>query len=439
MSAESEVLGWASGVRNQACGLRCCRALLLGRKSVWLLLLMLLAGCSGAQTLSRHSSSSIPGGAGPSSPVIPPPGKHVVGKKPPMPEQIDIPTPANYSVRDFVSGLVVPWDMAFLTNSRLLVTERQGRVRLVENGSLRQEPYKTLSNVYARGEGGLMGIALHPGYPNPSYVYLMYTYRADGNIYNRVSRFRDTGSTLVDEAPMVVRIPGALYHNGGIIRFGPDGMLYIGTGDATEHELAQDRSSYAGKILRITRSGGVPDDNPYKSSPVYATGLRNVQGLAWNPANDDLWATMHGPTGEYGLHAKDEVFIVPKGGNAGWPRTLGVTDYSGVLKPVLFFPEAAVPPARAIFYDSSLMPGLRGSFFFTSLRDEALYRVSLHGSRDITRIERWFRQGVHNGRYGRLRALTVGPDGAIYVSTSNRDGRADARPGDDRILRITPK
>jgi glucose/arabinose dehydrogenase len=349
-----------------------------------------------------------------------------------------MPTLSNYRVEVFASGLVIPWGIVFASPNRAYVTERTGRVRLIENGKLHPEPYAVVRSTPS-GEGGLMGIALHPSYPNPRWVYLMYSYRSGGAIYNRVSRFADTGSGLAEEKAIVTGIPGQMFHDGGIIRFGPDGMLYVGTGDGGEPERAQDKSSLSGKILRITPEGRVPKDNPFPGSFVYAYGFRNVQGLAWNPENGDLWATNHGPTGEFGLEARDSVFIVQRGGNHGWPRALGVTGLKSVVAPVMFFPDSAVPPAAAMFCTGRLMPELRGNFFFASLRGEHLERVILSAPRTISRVERWFEIGTHNGRYGRLRAVAQGPDGAIYVSTSNRDGRGEVRAGDDKVLRIVPK
>lgn len=369
---------------------------------------------------------------------LPPPGNPEVGKKPPMPNPVNVPTPNEYKVETYASGLVVPWDIAFVSRNRAYVTERPGRVRLIENGNLRSRAYANIEST-ARGESGLMGIALHPDYPNPRHVYLMYTYRTGGTTYNRVSRFTDTGNGFTTEMAMVTRIPAATYHDGGALRFGPDKMLYIGTGDAGQPELAQNRSSLAGKILRMTPEGKVPNDNPFDNSLVYAYGFRNIQGLAWNPANGDLWATNHGPSGEFGLEAMDSVYIVEKGGNHGWPRVLGATDRRGVVSPVLFFPNTAVPPGLATFYNANLMPELRGNFFFTSLRGEHLQRVILSSPRAISRIERWFATGNYSGRYGRLRAVVQGPDGALYVSTSNRDLRGQVRADDDFILRISPK
>lgn len=369
---------------------------------------------------------------------LPPPGEPVVGRKPPMPDPIDVPMVNDYKVEVYASGLAIPWDIAFVSKDRAYVTERSGKIRLIENGKLREQAYATI-DVHAGGEGGLMGIAPHPDYPNPRYVYIMYTYSKNGQPYNRISRFTDTGTGLTDETRVVSEIPGGLVHDGGIIRFGPDGMLYAGTGDARNPELAQDKSSLAGKILRITPEGKPPMDNPFPGSLVYAYGFRNVQGLAWNPANGELWATNHGPTGEFGLNAKDSVFIVKKGGNHGWPRSLGVTDIEGVVSPVLFFPDVSEPPGSAVFYDSNLMPGLKGNFLYASLAGEHLTRVVITEPRKIDRMERWWQTGVHKGNYGRLRAVVQGPDGTLYISTSNRDGRGNVRAGDDKILRISPK
>lgn len=403
--------------------------------AIVIVLMCLAVGCEEPEAATRNDNS---GRTQQVQADLPPPGRPVVGDKPPMPEPVRRPTLDDYRVETIATGLVIPWDMAFTPDGRIYVTERPGRVRLISGGQLRPQPYATINAVQARGEGGLMGIALHPDYPNPREVYVMYTYQSGGSTLNRVSRFADTGSGLTNERGVVTRIPGSAVHNGGIIRFGPDGMLYVGTGDAGSPESAQNRSSLAGKILRATPEGRVPEDNPFDGSLVYALGFRNVQGLAWNPHNGDLWATNHGPTGDLGLRAMDSVYIVERGGNHGWPRVLGVTDRRGVVDPILFFREVAVPPALATFYTGDLMPELQDDFFFTSLRGEHLQRVILTGPRTIGRIERWWETGTHQGRYGRLRAVVQGRDGALYVSTSNR-ARGTPASGDDRILRIRPR
>lgn len=396
------------------------------------LIFIFTLGCS-RENASSQSTPSAPKFEGR---AMPPPGKPLVGLKPPMPKPVVVANPP-YQVKTIAEGLDVPWDIAFVSKDRMYVTERPGRVRLIENGKLRQKPYAVVRSVDA-GEGGLMGIALHPSYPNPRWVYVMYTYSAAGEPYNRVSRFSDTGTTLKDELTLIEGIPGAMYHDGGALRFGPDGMLYVGTGDAGRPESAQNKTSLNGKILRITPEGKIPSDNPFPNSLVYAYGLRNVQGLAWNPSNGNLWVTNHGPSGEFGLEAMDSVFIVKKGDNCGWPRSLGVTEVRGVTPPILWFPGRSVPPALCTFYTGSLMPKLRGNFFFATLASEHLQRVILSETGRITGIERWFETGVHRGKYGRLRAIVQGPDGALYITTSNRDRRGRIHPGDDKFLRISP-
>ncbi len=393
-------------------------------------------GCSGQNASSQPEKTKPPVRTEKAGVPLPPPGKPLVGKKPPMPATEVITDPA-YRVEAIATGLIVPWDIAFVSKDRAYVTERPGRVRILEGGKLRAKPYAIIP-VSAEGEGGLLGIALHPMYPDPRWVYLMYTYKNDNRTFNRVSRFTDTGDGLKDEVVVVEGINGALFHNGGALRFGPDGMLYVGTGDARVPESAQDKSSLNGKILRMTPEGNIPPDNPFGNSMVYAYGLRNVQGLAWNPENNDLWATMHGPTGEFGLHAMDSVFIVAKGDNCGWPRSLGVTDVRGVTPPVLFYPGSSVPPGLCTFYTGSLMPKLNGNFFFASLAGEHLQRIVLSGPKKIIKIQRWFETGTHKGKYGRLRAVVQGPDGALYITTSDQDRRGSVHKGDDKILKISP-
>jgi quinoprotein glucose dehydrogenase len=277
-----------------------------------------------------------------------------------------------------------------------------------------------------------MGLAVHPGFPDPPYIYAMHTYRTpDGGNANRVIRLVDEGDHARFDRVIIDGIPAAQYHNGGRIAFGPDDMLYVGTGDATEPELAQDLDSLAGKILRLTPDGGIPDDNPFPGSPVYSYGHRNVQGLAWNPKSGDLFASEHGPSGEFGLHAYDEINVIRPGGNYGWPEVVGAPGREGFVDPIVVWTDSAVPPAGMAFHD--------GSLFVATLESESLVRIDLVPTEDGYRVERithWFAEDRGEGRYGRLRAAIVGPDGVLYFLTSNRDGRSDPRPGDDHIYRV---
>ncbi|MGQ9368958.1 PQQ-dependent sugar dehydrogenase [Azospirillum sp. ST 5-10] len=337
-----------------------------------------------------------------------------------------------FRVEPWASGLDVPWSIAFLPDGRALVSERPGRIRVVaRDGAVRREPYATL-DVHSGGEGGLMGIALHPNFPRQPYVYAMLTATAGDGAVNRVVRLVDEGGAARFERVVLDGIPAARHHNGGGIAFGPDGMLYVGTGDATRPRQAQERTSLAGKILRIRPDGGIPADNPFAGSPVWSLGHRNVQGLAWHPQTGDLFAGEHGPTGEFGLSAHDEVNVIRKGGNYGWPLVVGAAGVEPFVDPLTVWPDTAVPPAGIAF--------LGGDLYIATLESEALVHLDLDrdGGYRVRGVDRLFATGATSGRHGRLRIAAHGPDGALYVGTSNSDGRGTPARGDDRILRLVP-
>jgi len=233
---------------------------------------------------------------------------------------------------------------------------------------------------------------------------------------------------------LVDGIPGARNHNGGRIAFGPDGKLYAATGDAGRGELAQDTGSLAGKVLRMNSDGSVPDDNPFPGSLVYSYGHRNPQGLAWHPETGQLLAPEHGPSGEGGLCCRDEVNAIRPGGNYGWPVVTGRSGDARFVDPVAFSgTDTTWAPAGAAFYDGSDLRGWQGGLFFGTLRGQHLHRLSVGGEGGLTVIEE---EALFTGEYGRLRAVAMGPDGHLYVATSNRDGRGRPASEDDRILRI---
>lgn len=335
-------------------------------------------------------------------------------------------------VETFVSGLEVPWSMAFTSPERLLVTERPGRVRIVERGALLPKPLAVLADVEASGESGLMGLALAPDYPASRLLYLAYAYDAPRGSVVRIVRFRDDGDGLSQRTVILDGIPAARYHAGCRLRFGPDGKLYVTTGDATDREIAQDLKSLGGKTLRLNPDGSVPSDNPFPGSPVFSYGHRNSQGLDWDPKSGLQVQTEHGPSGFDGPGGGDEVNIVEAGSNYGWPIVHHRATREGMISPVLEY-TPAVAPSGASFSRGDLLPSFRGDFFFATLRGERLIRVRFDPSnpRQVAETEELL-QGV----YGRLRDVVSGPDGALYVATSNRDGRGKPRPGDDRILRI---
>jgi glucose/arabinose dehydrogenase len=353
----------------------------------------------------------------------------IVGQKPQEVEDIYLPDGDKVEVKVWVQDLEIPWSLVFLPDGRALVSERPGRIRLIENGKLAPEPYMIL-NVKHIGEGGLMGLAVHPDFPNKPYIYAMYTYESDGKIFNRVIRIKDEGRKGVFDKVIIDSILGARFHNGGRIKFGPDKMLYITTGEIFKGELAQDLNSLNGKILRLTPDGEIPPDNPFPNSPIYSYGHRNPQGLAWHPETGDLFESEHGPSGEYGRFGHDEINVIVKGGNYGWPKVIGAPGEKEFIDPIVVWKDAT-PPSGITFY--------KGDLFVATLRSEALIRIKLQRSGKsykVTRIERWFAFDKRRGKYGRLRDVVAGPDGNLYVLTSNRDGRGNPQPGDDKIYQI---
>lgn len=331
-----------------------------------------------------------------------------------------------FGVETVVTNLEIPWSLAFAPDGRLFVTERPGRVRIVENGRLAAAPVLTLDDVNATGEAGLLGLALHPQFASNHFVYLVYTARrADGAAVNRLVRYREAGGTLGERAVLLDDIPAAGIHDGSRLRFGPDGLLYMTMGDAAAPSVAQDPATLNGKILRLRDDGTTPPGNPF-SSPVYSLGHRNPQGIDWDPATGRLWETEHGQS------ANDEVNVIESGKNYGWPVIEDGQDAAGMERPVLYFTETAAP-SGASFYRGAAIPAFSGNLFFGALRGVHLHRVQLAGPdrRTIASHEK-----LLEGRFGRIRDVISGSDGALYFCTNNRDGRGTPAADDDKILRI---
>lgn len=336
-------------------------------------------------------------------------------------------------VEPVAQDLEIVWGLDVAPDGRVFLTERPGRIRVIHPGSgLATEPWAEVE-VWAQGESGLLGLALHPVFPDSPYVFVMYTYRGrDGEPRGRVSRFDERAGRGADERVVIDRIPAANRHSGGALAFGPDGRLYVGTGDAGSPGIAQKLESLGGKILRINADGSVPEDNPFEGSPIYALGLRNVQGFDWDPDTGRMIATMHGPTGEWGNFGHDEINVIEPGANYGWPKYLGAPREYGFADPWLEY-ERAVAPAGAAFYDGPVAEW-RGDFLFATLRGESLHRVIL----DDDRVGAHAVERLWPDVYGRIRALAVGPDGTLYFGTSNRDGRGAVRTADDHLYRVVP-
>ncbi|WP_337004810.1 MULTISPECIES: PQQ-dependent sugar dehydrogenase [unclassified Microbacterium] len=306
-----------------------------------------------------------------------------------------------------VEGLEVPWSLAFHGDVALVSERDTARILEVsEDGSTRE--VAVIDGAEPRGEGGLLGIAVREG---DLYAY----FTAAGE--NRVERYRlagNPGETSIGPGETIIEgLPASTNHNGGRIAFGPDGMLYVTVGDAGDRESAQDPDSLSGKILRLTPDGAIPTDNPFEGSPIYSLGHRNPQGIAWDD-DGSMYAS------EFGQDTWDELNVIEPGSNYGWPDVEGVASAEGFVDPVQqWAPATASPSGVAI---------TAGSIFIANLRGERLREVPLD---DVAVSAEYL-----SGTFGRLRDVTVAPDGALWVLTNNTDGRGDPQAGDDRIIRI---
>lgn len=314
-------------------------------------------------------------------------------------------------------GLSIPWEILFLPDGELLVTERAGRVILLKQGVT-----IPISGVRHIGEGGLLGAALHPDFSANNFVYLYQTTETEAGLINRIDRYTLVGDKMLFDKTIVDGLPGARYHDGGRIAFGPDGYLYVTLGDAGDSSAAQDTENLAGSILRYTDAGDIPTDNPFNNA-IYSYGHRNPQGLAWD-SEGTLWSTEHGRSGI--SSGFDEVNRIVAGNNYGWPEVEGDKTVVGIESPV-----------RHSGTDTTWAPGglayLDGYLYIPGLRGETLYKATLDGD-DVVAWDEYF-----VGEYGRLRTVVVGPDNLLYVTTSNRDGRGRPAENDDLIVRINPK
>ncbi len=332
--------------------------------------------------------------------------------------------PATYSPRlvqmkttVIAENLNIPWEVVALPDGRFLVTERPGQVLILDQGRI-----KTITPVLHLGEGGLLGMSLHPDFGQNPYVYLYYTYRQGLHIYNRVSRFIFSSDRLVDEQILMDQIPGSVVHNGGRIKFGPDQCLYITTGDALNKASAQDISSMAGKILRIHADGSIPEDNPFPGSPVFSYGHRNPQGLAWHPVTGALYSSEHGPL------RQDEINLISGGQNYGWPIVSCAEGPGKFQDPVLCYADFTLAPSGMSFIPSPghpreghlLVAGLRGNMLMYIILDQTgkpMHQIPLLQD------------------HGRLRTV-VFHHGFLYVATNNRDGRGQPHDHSDILIKV---
>ncbi len=336
------------------------------------------------------------------------------------------------SVESVVRDLATIWAVDFAPDGRIFLTERSGRIRTVRDGALDPEPWLTIDGVVESGESGLMGLALDPEFAANGYVYATYTYTAEGGgLQNRLVRLKEDPATGRGAMDTILwdDVRGGRVHDGGRVKLGPDGKLYWTMGDSGSQDLAQSLDTLNGKILRLNVDGSIPADNPFPDSPVYSYGHRNPQGLAWQPGTGYLLALEHGPSGQQSCC--DEVNVILPGQNYGWPQAFGDQSAGLTIPPLRHSGtsrETTWAPGGATFVTAGPWAG---TLLFVGLRGEALYRVTLDQS-GITGFEEHFK-----GQYGRLRDVVEGPDGAIYLATSNKDGRGRPNAGDDQLLRLT--
>ncbi|HEX9928908.1 MAG TPA: PQQ-dependent sugar dehydrogenase [Pyrinomonadaceae bacterium] len=345
-----------------------------------------------------------------------------------------------FHVETVSTNLEVVWSIVFTQDGRMFFTERPGRVRVIENGKLSSEPLAVIADIEPSGESGLMGMALHPDFTENHLLYLAYVYRSNEQ-HVKVVRFRETGKELVEPKTIIENIPAARFHAGTRLRFGSDKKLYVTTGDATNQSQAQRLNSLSGKTLRLNDDGSIPADNPFVDQKdarpeIWSYGHRNAQGMDFQPGTNLMFQTEHGPSWIDGVSlfkrsGGDEVNIVERGKNYGWAEISHKMKRTG-METALFEYSPAVAPASGMFYRGSLFPEFKNNFFFGALKGQAIIRLVLNGRRIVSQ------ERLVEKQYGRIREIAEAPDGTIYFSTSNRDGRGDANKEDDRILRLVP-
>ncbi|MGB7695915.1 MAG: PQQ-dependent sugar dehydrogenase [Nitrososphaeraceae archaeon] len=323
-------------------------------------------------------------------------------------------------VEIIAEGLQAPRSIDISNDGRIFISEKRGSIRVVDNGTLLTEPVGDIKaeNI---GDAGLLGLTLHPNFTQNHLFYVYYTYSNSTGLFNKVLMLKESNNRIIDSKTILDGIPGNDYRDGGRIKFGLDGKLYVSTGDASIPELSQDLNSLAGKILRINEDGTIPQDNPFSNSAVYAYGFRNAQGLAWAPNSGALYSSDQGGAGN------DEINLISPGKNYGWPHEECNSngDDNRYTPPLVCFNPSLEPSGIAFAFSNKL--GYQNHLIVATLKGSHL--------RDID-----FDSGSQNTilvGYGRIIDLVESEDGSIYVLTSNTDGRALPQQGDDKILRLT--
>ena len=336
-------------------------------------------------------------------------------------DPIPLPVPTSNSENDFVTILAENLDKPraiAISNDRIFVTEKDGAIRVIQNNTLLESPLATLRSADVF-DGGLLGITLHPNFSSNHYMYVFLTYDEDGDLWNKILRITESENKLVNAEIILDKIPGSSFTNGGFLKFGPDEKLYIGTGTVSDaSHLPQDLGSLSGKILRLNDDGSIPDDNPFSNSPIYSLGHRNPQGMTWDDDGNMFVA-------EFGPEKNDEINLILSGKNYGWPeqQCSGNEDFEDAI---LCF-DPSIEPGGILFYSGDLID-FESPFIMASMRAANLYQLD-------------FEEGLSSQKsilsgIGRVRDVVQGPDGSLYVITSNTDGKGFPDSMDDKLLRI---
>ena len=336
-------------------------------------------------------------------------------------DPIPLPVPNSNSENDFVTVLAENLDKPraiAVSNDRVFITEKDGTIRVIQNNTLLESPLATLRSADVF-DGGLLGIALHPNFPSNHYMYVFLTYYEDGDLWNKILRITESENKLQNAEVILDKIPGSSFTNGGFIKFGPDEKLYVGTGTVSDtSHLPQDLDSLSGKILRINDDGTFPDDNPFPNSPIYSLGHRNPQGMTWDDDGNMFVA-------ESGPEKNDEINLILSGKNYGWPeqQCYGNVDFEDAI---LCY-DPSIEPGGILFYSGDLID-FESPFLMASMRAANLYQLD-------------FEEGLSSQKsilsgIGRVRDVVQGPDGSLYVITSNTDGKGFPDSMDDKLLRI---
>ena len=337
---------------------------------------------------------------------------------PPIPEP-----PQNNTKNQFIeilaTNLEKPWAIDF-ADERIFISEKGGTIRVIDSGELLEKPLVTLrtADVF---DGGLLGITLHPDFSHNHFLYAYYTYNEEGELWNKVIKIKESNNRIVEAQTILDKIPASSFSNGGIIKFGPDSKLYIGTGIVSDssHE-SQNLESLEGKILRLNDDGSIPDDNPFEDSLVYSYGHRNPKGMAWD-SSENFYITEIGPT------KNDEINLIIAGKNYGWPDVECYSTNEEFMNPLKCF-DPSLEPGGIVFYSSDKLD-LEKYMILASQKASNLYKVEV--DENGVNLEGSILSGV-----GRIRDVAQGPEGYLYVITSNTDGKAFPSDDDDKLLRI---